>query len=82
MGLSAASAADAYPPDKVPYCSDGFDKPARIVLSESQQMYLKEGDNPEIHWTAQMTVTLTVGKATHDDVPDHRHTSMPRSDAR
>jgi hypothetical protein len=61
FGAASAASPNAYPADKVPYCSDGFDKPARIVLSDSQQMYLKEGDNPEIYWTAPMTVTLTVG---------------------
>lgn len=53
----------AFPADNIPYCSSGFEKPARIVLSDTQSMYLNEGNNPEIHFDAPK-VTLSVGDGT------------------
>lgn len=54
----------AFPPDNIPYCSSGFEKPARIVLSDTQSMFLKEGDDPEIHFDVPRKVTLSVGDRT------------------
>lgn len=50
----------AFPAENVPYCSSGFEKQARIVLSTSS-MYLTEEEKPEIHFGGPERVTVTVG---------------------
>lgn len=53
----------ALSPDNIPYCSNGFDKPAKIVLSNTKSMFLKEGDKSETP-SGEPKVTLTVGDKT------------------
>lgn len=53
----------AFSPDNIPYCSNGFDKPARIVLSNTKSMFLEEGEKSEIPF-GEPKVTLTVGDRT------------------
>lgn len=49
--MSGALSALAFPAENFPYCSSGFEEPARIVLSTSST-YLTEEEKPEIHFGA------------------------------
>lgn len=51
----------AFPAGNVPYCSSGFEKPARIVLDGTSSMFLNEEGKPEIHFDAPDSVTVSVG---------------------
>lgn len=62
--MCGAVSALGFPADNIPYCSSGFQKPARIVLSDTQSMFVTEGNNPKINFDAPQKVTLSVGSRT------------------
>lgn len=64
LSTCGAENALAFPADNIPYCSDGFEKPARIVLGRASSMYLRQGDKAEIHFDPPYRVTLSVGDRT------------------